>query len=286
MSLLKRLEQKTKTLTASQQQLADYITRNMDNVVFFSINQLAQKTDVSEATVFRFAQALGYEGYQDFIKHLQQEVQDRISAGSLFDLERYDQNHNLGETLEISRFTHILQQEINNISALSNMNMKNVDLLVEKLSKSRNIIIIGLMASGSIAHYYASQLGRVFRHVRLITSADIFSASTIADITKDSVVIHLAFPRYPTHLEHFAKKAQEQKAFCVSVTSSHQSPTLPYTDCCFIVNHNPDRWFDSFATPMVLLHAIMAEFGKKYPQHIRKALKDYDEYVKEFGLFS
>ncbi len=283
MTITKRLEQKAKNLTTSQQQLADYIINNMENAAFLSINQLAKETNVSEATVFRFAQALGYEGYQEFVKQLQQEMQDRISAGSLFDLETQTEGESF---LTQSTFKRVLQQEINNISALSNVNMDNIYLVIEKLIKAKNIIVVGLMASGSIAHYYASQLSRIFPHVRLITSADIFSASALADVNEHSIVINLAFPRYPVNIENFAKIAKEKKAFCISVTNSHQSPTVAHADCTFIVNRNQDRWLDSFAAPMALLHAILAEFGKKYPAHIRKALKDYDEYVKGFGLFS
>ncbi len=283
MLITKRLEQKAKTFTASQQQLADYITNNVENAAFLSINQLAKETGVSEATVFRFAQALGYEGYQEFVKQLQQEMQDRISAGSLFDLDVQSDGDNMAVQ---STFNRVLQQEINNISALSNMNMENIHIVIEKLIKAQNITVVGLMASGSIAHYYASQLSRIFPHVRLITSADIFSASALADVNEHSMVITLAFPRYPVNIENFAKIAQKRKAFCITVTSSHQSPTVPFADCSFIVNRNQDRWLDSFAAPMALLHAILAEFGKKYPAHIRKALKDYDEYVKGFGLFS
>lgn len=281
MNIIGRIQKKTQIFTLSQKQLADYIIHNSETAAFMSINELAKATNISEATIFRFTQTLEYDGYQDFIKQLRGEIQNRLSAGSLFDLEYQDQQ-SANQTI----FNQTIHQEISNLGALQNIDYANITSFINKLANAQNILVIGLMASGSIAHYYASQLSRIFPHVRLITATDIFSSSALSDVNKNSVVINLAFPRYPLNIQNFARTAKEKGGFCITVTNSHQSPTVEYADIAFIVQRNRDRWLDSFAAPMVLLHAVLAEFGKQYPDRIRQALKEYDNYVKEFDLFS
>jgi DNA-binding MurR/RpiR family transcriptional regulator len=59
-------------LTDSEKMLSDYIIQNFEHVLTSSIHTLAKETNVSIATVVRFAQHLGFEGYKDFRLYLAQ----------------------------------------------------------------------------------------------------------------------------------------------------------------------------------------------------------------------
>ena len=50
-------------LTRSQRKVAQYILENAPEVVFLSASELADKTDVSQPSISRFAQAIGLSGY-------------------------------------------------------------------------------------------------------------------------------------------------------------------------------------------------------------------------------
>ncbi len=49
-------------LSRQQKKIADGIINGYDEIVFFSITQLANFLGVSEATIVRFAQHLGHKG--------------------------------------------------------------------------------------------------------------------------------------------------------------------------------------------------------------------------------
>ena len=49
-------------LTPSQRRIMQYIVDNYEEAIFLTASQLAQNVGVSEATVVRLAQALGFDG--------------------------------------------------------------------------------------------------------------------------------------------------------------------------------------------------------------------------------
>lgn len=62
--LLKRIEGNYFKLSKGQKKrIADYIFQNYDKVAFMTASTLGDIVGVSESTVVRFANALGYDGY-------------------------------------------------------------------------------------------------------------------------------------------------------------------------------------------------------------------------------
>ena len=53
-------------LTAAEKNTADYVMKHHDETQFMSIGELAEESDVAEATVSRFCRRLGYKGYNAF----------------------------------------------------------------------------------------------------------------------------------------------------------------------------------------------------------------------------
>ena len=66
------ITEKYAEMTDSEKALADYIIKNFDRILALSVHSLAKETELSVATVVRFAQHLGFEGYKDFRLYLAQ----------------------------------------------------------------------------------------------------------------------------------------------------------------------------------------------------------------------
>ena len=55
-------------LTKTEKKIADYVTKNANQVLFMSITELADACKVADASVYRFCRTIGVKGYQEF-KH-------------------------------------------------------------------------------------------------------------------------------------------------------------------------------------------------------------------------
>lgn len=62
-TVLARLDTLAPSLRESERKIAEYVLAHPPEVVHLSVTELADRTGTSEATVIRFAQRLGYEGY-------------------------------------------------------------------------------------------------------------------------------------------------------------------------------------------------------------------------------
>ena len=69
-------------LPKKQKKIADYISSNVQEVIFYSISELAAVLETSEAAVVRFAQNLGYSGYPQLRKILIQYYKEHLSAAN------------------------------------------------------------------------------------------------------------------------------------------------------------------------------------------------------------
>jgi len=58
----------------SEIKVADYVLEHADEVIHFSVSELADQAKVSEPTVIRFCRAMGCKGYQDFKIRLAQSI--------------------------------------------------------------------------------------------------------------------------------------------------------------------------------------------------------------------
>src|SRR5687767_11878282 len=109
--LLKRLTEGADAFSRNQRALARYVLKNYESVAFATVSDLAEQSSVSEATVVRFAKALGFSGYPEFQKEVR-----RLLRADLRGVERFK----LGiETTRLQTpLDAIAAKERENISAL------------------------------------------------------------------------------------------------------------------------------------------------------------------------
>jgi len=68
------------TLTKSQRQLADFVAHSYREAAFLNASQMAERMDLNEATVIRFAQRLGFSGYPELAEAIQEIVQQELQV--------------------------------------------------------------------------------------------------------------------------------------------------------------------------------------------------------------
>ena len=78
--ILSLLEYKMPTFSKGQRRIATLIRENYDKTAFLTASQLGKQAGVSESTVVRFAMELGYEGYPQMQKAMQETVLNTLSS--------------------------------------------------------------------------------------------------------------------------------------------------------------------------------------------------------------
>ena len=84
--MIDRLNQSGKRLSKGHQKIAQYIVEHYDKALFMTASKLGESVGVSESTVVRFASAMGYEGYPQLQRSLQELVSHRLTATQRFEM--------------------------------------------------------------------------------------------------------------------------------------------------------------------------------------------------------
>jgi len=102
-----RIQAKYSDLTPSFRRLADFILQQQLNAAFMTATEMAHRMNVDAATVVRFAQNIGYSGFRELIKEVQQVVKAELTASYSPALEDQD---------DVGLFRSILENERHNLA--------------------------------------------------------------------------------------------------------------------------------------------------------------------------
>ena len=136
--LLARLEERYPRFSKGQKRLADYVQENYDKAAFLTAAKLGEAVGVSESTVVRFASQLGYKGYPEFQKALEELVRTKLNS-----IQRMEVAYGRiarGEILQT-----VLQSDIEKIKqTLECADKKAFEQAVDTILEARKIYVIGI----------------------------------------------------------------------------------------------------------------------------------------------
>lgn len=78
--IISRINEHYPRMSKSQRVIAAYIEEHYDQAVFMTAAKMGQTLGISESTVVRFAASIGYDGYPELQKALEEWVKDKINS--------------------------------------------------------------------------------------------------------------------------------------------------------------------------------------------------------------
>jgi DNA-binding MurR/RpiR family transcriptional regulator len=263
-------------LTRRQSRLADYILQHADDVVFMTAARLAEASGVSDATVVRLAQTLGFGGFPEMKQHLRS-----------FMMNRFDTVSRLKRTsLRISSVDELIdsmvQQDVKNLAETAeNLDIGNIIRIAHVLKDAKDVNIIGLRSANSLAVLLSSTLGFLGKRVRLIVPGTGEMWRDVSMITRDSVLVAISFPRYARLTVEVAEAAHLAGAVVVSLTDSPFSPLAPFSNHLLTARCRIDGFIESYVTILSQINALVTAIafldGKKAVNQLRRMEQLWEE---------
>jgi len=178
----------------SYQKVAKYIISNQSEVIFMTLDTLATQIGVSTTTVLRFARALGFSGYKDFLEQLRAQTIDTVSSYSSYVKLAQKKGIKSKESL----LNKVLKYEQKNLrDTLENINPEMLKKTVELFWKSKGrILCSGFGSSYAMAYYFYSRILPLRNNVLLLHQDAAELADTLIDLNSDDVCFYFIFHRY------------------------------------------------------------------------------------------
>lgn len=275
--LTNRINERYSRMSKGQKLLANYITDYYDKAVFLTASKLGEVVGVSESTVVRFAAQLGYKGYPDFQKSLEEMVHQKLSS-----VERMEAAY--GRTSQSGILESVLRSDMEKIKGtLNKIDPNAFELAVDTLLTAKRIYIIGIRSCAPLASFLAFYLNYMFDDVVLLhtnSSSELFEQ--MVRIGKDDVIVGISFPRYSMRTLKALEFANNRNAKVITLTDNVHSPMNLYSSCNLIADSDMASIADSLVAPLSVINSLIVALCMRKQDEVadtfEKLEKVWDEY--------
>lgn len=233
------------------EKLASYIEKNYMSIIFMTAGELAVEANISQGSVSRFCSALGYRGYNDFLRSLQKYVSEEITAPQR--LQYISKNSN-------NKICNILNMEHKNIDELEDiLSQTAYKELVQKLVKTKKIVLISARMSSTLLPYTTYILNKIRTNVIQVTPHDPAWDTLTLEESENSLIFALVFPRYPIILINKLQELKEHGFSIAAITDSMMSPIFNLADPLLPIPITISSIFDIYSTPLLFINLLMRD---------------------------
>ena len=278
--LISRVNERYSSLSKGQKLLATYITDNYDKAVFLTAAKLGKVVGVSESTVVRFATQLGYKGYPEFQKALEEMVRNKLNSVQRMEVtyERINQSQILES---------VLSSDTENIkNTLEDIDHAAFELAVQTIIEARKIYVVGIRSCAPLASFLAFYLNLIFDDVILLqtNSANELFEQTI-HINEQDVIIGISFPRYSMRTLKTLEFANNRNAKVITLTDSVHSPMNLYSSCNLIAKSDMASIVDSLVAPLSVINALIVALCMRKHKEVVTTLESLEQIWDEYQVY-
>ncbi len=268
--LIRRLNHSGKRLSKGHRRIAEYIMQHYDKAVFMTASSLGERVGVSESTVVRFAAALGYEGYPQLQRALQELVRHRLTA-----VQRFEMTSDLDPSQILQT---VLKADMHNIrSTIEEIDINKFDNVVERIVNARSIYVMGVRSAAPLAQFFGYYLHFVFDNVHVASAGVIDVFEQISRIGAEDVLIGISFPRYSTRTLDAMRYALSRGAQVIGITDGPMSPLAETATECLMARTDMASFVDSLAAPLSLINALIVAVGLRRRDELAEHFQQLEE---------
>ncbi|WP_073004976.1 MurR/RpiR family transcriptional regulator [Clostridium amylolyticum] len=278
--LMRTIQLKFPRLSKGQKLIAEYILKHYDKAAFMTAAKLGISVGVSESTVVRFANELGFSGYPKLQKALQELIKNKLTTVQRLELS----NDYISEE---NALKGVLKADMENIRAtLEKINQKTFEEVVNEILKAKRIYIIGLRSSTALADFLGFYLNVILDNVKVVGYgiSDIFEQ--MISVGEGDLVIGIGFPRYAVKTIQALEFAHKRNASVVAITDSLLSPLAGKADHTLIAQSNMASFVDSLVAPLSVINALIIAVGLMEKDKIASTFNSLEDIWEEYQIYS
>ncbi len=281
-NFFKRLDSRFSSLTKIQKQIGAYIRRNYRSAVFLPLSVVSRETAASEASIVRFARALGYSGYSEMQTHMQ----EYVSESMLTTVERFrlfDRPRTEGEVLHT-----VIGNSVETVRNLQNLlEPARLRECAQSWQNMKKLFLAGFESTAGLAEYFAYYLSRSGFPAQPVTekTGDLFPLAQ--ESGPEMQVVALLLPRYPKQLINFCLYCRSRGARLTVITDAPDHPLQGRTEYEFYVSQRRVQGMnlESQLGMLATIQMLIQEAGLSDRERTRRSLEELEGYNKLFGLF-
>lgn len=278
--ILTLINAKSASFSKGQLRIAKYITESYDKAAFMTASKLGTIANVSESTVVRFATELGFAGYPEMQKAMQDMVLNRLTSVQRMEFA----SDRMADRDVVSMVLHADAEKLRRTDEV--LDRKDFSDAVKRIQSAKRIYILGVRSASALANFLGYYLNYIFNNVHIITTS---SASEIIEnlvnINADDVVIAFSFPRYSTSTVKGVEFCRKAGAAVVGLTDSKLSPLGQCSDYALIAKSDMVSLVDSLVAPLSVINALIVALATGRENEIAKTFDTLENVWEEYNVY-
>ncbi|MGT2950336.1 RpiR family transcriptional regulator [Streptococcus cuniculi] len=277
--MLKDLKLLAQSRQSSKSAIANCILSNLHQIEQLSLDDIANASFTSKASVVRFAQSLGYKGWTDFLPAL-------LSERYYSDTHYSDIDHNLPFNQDddidtiIQKIATIEKESIQDTA--DKMDANHLNSATELIKKAKRVVLFGLSPNEYLAYLFKRKMLTIGKVIEVSHSGEF--GLTSSSLQEDDVAIIISYSGNSLSIEslRYLPVLKNNKVKIIALTSENGELLQKYADISFILCTREDKLkkignFSTEKSISFILNTIYATYFKK---------DFFSNYVKKVNLAS
>lgn len=267
-------------LTPSQQRLASQVLSDPEGSAFMTVTEMAQTVRVNEATVVRFAGALGLSGYPALSRLCRERLQAQAQMLSRFRTVEYLTLSGRDPLVGVAGL-----DRVNLERTFARIAREDWERAVEALAAAPRVHVIGLRKCFAVAYLLSYLLGLVRAEVWQLS----LGAGTLTDelrrVRPGDAFVAISIHRYTRDTVRALRRARGQGARTLVLTDTPASPLASLGDLCFYVDTGGVAILRSLTAFVSLTQALVTAVATRLGAETRSSLAEEEELLEDFDVY-
>ncbi|MGN1170289.1 MAG: MurR/RpiR family transcriptional regulator [Lachnospiraceae bacterium] len=278
--IITRINEKYSSMSKSHKAIAAFISDHYDQAVFMTAAKLGEKLGISESTVVRFAAGLGYEGYPEFQKALEEWVQNKLNT-----VQRMSVKY--GKSTQSEILSTVLSADMEKIQdTMENLDPAAFETAVDIILEAKTVYIVGIRSCEPLAGFLSFYLNMIRGNVQLLRTTSVSEMfEQMIRIDERDAIIGISFPRYSMRTLKAMEFANDRNAKVITITDSVHSPMNLYSSCNLFARSDMVSIVDSLVAPLSVINALVVALCLKRPDEVKQGLEMLEDVWNNYQVY-
>lgn len=276
---LDRIRTSIPNMSKTHRKIAEYILANYESASFLTSIALAQKCGVSESSVIRFSIMLGYSGFTEMQRALQDVIRGQLSMQKRLEML----SAKMTDSDDIPDI--IMKKNIEGIQrTYLDLDRGNFQKAVRLLAGAKRVFLFGSRSSYYLAAFMGLELAWVRDNIFTL-NVQSPEFDSLSQLQEGDVLFAISMPRYLKATTRAAQVAQEAGIPVIAITDRASSPLYRYATVPLLVDNEIFSYSDNVVPIISVITALLNAVGVELQPKSNVTLAKNEENWDMFDLY-
>ncbi len=283
-SVLERISGEWDALTPEARKAARYVLENPQAVGVSTVREIAEFAQVKPSTFVRMAQAIGFDGYEDFREPFRAAIREGLV--SFHGRARWLQAQAIKGELG-TLYADMVGSALRNIEeTFAGIPVERFRAAAETIRSSRQVFTLGVGVNSANARNFTYLASTGMESFHAIPRVGSTTVDDLAGADGRDVLIAITCRPYRSEVIAAVEVARKQGMQVVGISDSPASPVIRGSDHRFVVAIDTPQFFPSSVSTIVVLETLLSFVVAAARPYVVQRVESFHARRHDLGIYA